>query len=255
MSRLLGLQKGCIYGPINSRRLGSSLGINLLPSENKVCPFNCIYCQYGFTPPKGFKAEPGAIEFPDIDKVISELKEALEEFPSVSYITFSGNGEPTLHPKFPKIVDAVNEIRDKMAPHAKTAILSNSAFVNNENIRHALDRLDRRFMKLDAGNELTFKRFNRPRIEIDFNDIISGFKKLNNVIIQSLFAGGERGNASPVQIKAWAEKIGEIRPLECHIYSIDRPVPEKNITLLSKHKLMHIKDSTESETGIPVKVY
>ena len=123
---LLQLQEGIIYGPINSRRLSSSLGLNILPTAYKACPFNCAYCQYGFTPSHGFITESDGRDLPTVEDIKVVLEDALEEYPSVAYITFSGNGEATVHPDFGAIVDAVEEIRDNFASQAKVAILSNS---------------------------------------------------------------------------------------------------------------------------------
>ena len=256
MSRnLLQLQKGIIYGPINSRRLGSSLGVNLLPADFKACPFNCAYCQYGYTPIKGFITESNDIDFPSVSQVIDALTDALDEYPCVNYITFSGNGEPTIHPHFPEVVHEIKRVKSKIAPRAHLAILSNSAMVSKDNIRRALAELDDRFMKLDAGNEETFKKYNRPHRSVTFDSIIDGLKKLDSIVIQTLFTSGEHGNSSEKQISDWIDKIAEIKPLECHIYSIDRPFPDGKLKIIDKDGLNRIKDRAETQINIPVKVY
>jgi len=252
---LLQLQNDIIYGPINSRRLGSSLGLNILPTSYKACPFNCAYCQYGFTPSHGFMTESDGRDMPTLSEVEKALWGALDEYPSVSYITFSGNGEPTLHPDFGNIVDAVKKIRDDAAPQAKVAILSNSALVYKLEVRDALSRLDVRFMKLDAGDEDTFRRFNRPHKSLDFNSIIDGLKMLENIYIQALFAGGEYGNFNDKAIDSWIEKIGEIKPIACHIYSLDRPTADGRLTLINRADLLKIKELTEKSVNIPVSVF
>ncbi len=255
MSRLLGLQKNIVYGPINSRRLGSSLGLNLLPVAYKMCPFNCAYCQYGYTSRKGYITESDGTDLPTVEEVGRALEEALNDYPSVSYITFSGNGEATLHPKFDEIVDIVKKIKDSLAPQARVAILSNSALVYKPEIRQALAKLDVRFMKLDAGDESTFKRFNRPHKNLSYRAIIDGLKKMKNIHIQALFAGGEWGNYNDRAIEAWVGTIGEIKPIECHIYSIDRPAAEGRLTLLTKVELDRIKKLTFERHSIKVKVF
>ena len=252
---ILQLQSGIIYGPVNSRRLGSSLGINLLPIRYKACPFNCAYCQYGFTGPNGYTADSDGHDMPTVNEVIGALEEALDEYPSVSYITFSGNGEPTLHPEFGAIVDKIMGVRNHLAPQARLAILSNSALVDREEVRVSLSRLDARFMKLDAGDEETFRRFNRAHQNIKYDDILSGLKKLKNITIQALFAGGECGNFSDRSIASWIEKIIEIRPNECHIYSIERPAANNRLTLIDESGLREIKERAESLSGIPVKIF
>lgn len=252
---LLELQEGIIYGPINSRRLGSSLGLNILPTQYKACPFNCAYCQYGFTRAPGFTTEPDNLHLPEVEEVAKALEDALDEYPTVSYITFSGNGESTLHPDFSRIIDAVREVKSRMAPDARLAILSNSALVFREHVRDALSKLDVRFMKLDVGDGRIFQRFNRPHKNIDFDDVVAGLKQIKGIIIQTLFAGGEHGNYDDSSIEKWIEKIGEINPIECHIYSIDRPSADNKLTLIDKEGLLKIKTRTEKVIKIPVKVF
>jgi wyosine [tRNA(Phe)-imidazoG37] synthetase (radical SAM superfamily) len=251
---LLGLQKGIIYGPINSRRLGASLGLNILPTQYKACPFNCVYCQYGYTRRAGHLVESDGRDMPLVNEVADALEEALEEYPAVSYITFSGNGEPTLHPDFAEIVDAVKEIRNRLAPHARVAVLSNSALVHRKKVRMALAKLDVRHMKLDAGDEETFKRFNRPRKEIKYEEIVASLMKMKDIHIQALFAGGQHGNCSDSHVERWIERIGEIKPVECHIYSIDRPIPDRKLVLIGREGLLKIKQRAE-DVGTPVKIY
>jgi len=183
------------------------------------------------------------------------LTEALDEYPCVNYITFSGNGEPTIHPAFPEIVNEIKMLKTKLAPHARLAILSNSAMVSKDHIRQALAKLDDRFMKLDTGNETTFKQYNRPHMSITFDSIIEGLKKIDSIVIQTLFTAGEHGNSSDKQISDWIDKITEIKPLECHIYSIDRPFPDGKLEIIDKAGLGRIKDRSEAITGITVKVY
>lgn len=138
----LSLQRGVIYGPVDSRRLGRSLGINLLPTGYKLCAFDCIYCQYGRTKVLTAKAEEHP--FPTVEVVLRKVEEALRQVPDLNYLTFSGNGEPTLHPYFVELVKDVIHLRDKLRPEVKSAILSNSALVGREEVREALVRLDLR---------------------------------------------------------------------------------------------------------------
>jgi len=252
---LLQLQEEIIYGPVDSRRLGASLGLNILPVQYKACPFNCAHCQYGFTPSNGYISKSDGRDLPSINEIKAALEDALEEYPSVSYITFSGNGEPTLHPDFSIIIDAVKEIRDKAAPSAKEAILSNSALVHRAETRDALMKLDVRFMKLDAGDEKTFRRFNRPHKDIKYEKIVDGLKQLEDIYIQTLFAGGEYGNCNDDAVEKWIEKIGEIKPLGCHIYSLDRPSADGRLTLVDHEALLKIKEHTEKNVNIPVSVF
>jgi len=252
MSGLLGLQNGIIYGPINSRRLGASLGINLLPTGYKACPFNCAYCQYGYTPAKGYKSTWNGDDMPSSAEVFGALEEALEEYPAVSYVTFSGNGEPTLHPQFGEIVEGVKKIKEKQAPQARLAILSNAALVGRAEIREALMRLDVRFMKLDAGDKIMFRRYNRPHKDIKYDMVIDGLKQLGNITIQALFAGGEHGNYNESHIDGWAKKIAEIGPDECHIYSLDRGTPDGKLTKIEKEGIESITVVSNKYSEIPI---
>ncbi len=252
---VLRLQSGIIYGPVNSRRLGSSLGINILPTTYKACPFNCIYCQYGYTKSNGYKTDIDIKELPSTGQVEKALKEALEEYPSISYITFSGNGDATLHPDFGNIVMSVKKIRDQWALKARLAILSNSALIFKNEIRNILTGFDDCFMKLDAGDEATFRRFNRPHNILSFEAIKNGLKAMDNVVIQALFAGGTHGNSGDSEIESWSKTIAEIKPSECHIYSLDRPSADKNHIKLSKDELTGIKLYTENKSGITVRVF
>ncbi|PKK84084.1 MAG: radical SAM protein [candidate division Zixibacteria bacterium HGW-Zixibacteria-1] len=255
MSRMLNLQKGIIYGPVNSRRLGSSLGINLLPTGFKACSFNCAYCQYGYTLASGYKSKWGGKDMPSVESVATTLIRALDEYPAVSYITFSGNGEPTLHPQFKAIVEEVRKVKEKYAPQARLAILSNSALVGRADIREALGRLDVRFMKLDAGNDEMFRKFNRPHKDVTFDEIIDGLKMLGDFSIQALFAGGEQGNYTENHIKEWARQIKLLRPGECHIYSLDRPTPDGRLTKIDKEGLLHLVSIARQFTDIPIKIF
>ncbi|UCD16476.1 MAG: radical SAM protein, partial [Candidatus Zixiibacteriota bacterium] len=234
---------------------GLSLGINILPAGYKACPFNCRYCQYGFTDKRGYLAESDGCGMPSIDRIADAVSRALTQFPSVSYITFSGNGEPTLHPEFGAIVREIKKLRDILLPHARVAILSNSALVHKECVRIALAELDDRFMKLDAGHEQTFRQYNRPHKDVTFDAVVDGLKKLDRIAIQALFTGGKSGNGSDEAIDFWIRAIGEIKPIACHIYSIDRFAPDKQLTLLDKDELIAIKSLAERRTGIPVGVF
>lgn len=251
----LKLKPGIIYGPVNSRRLGSSLGLNILPFRYKACSFNCLYCQYGFTGARGHTVWLEEREFPSESDVTHALEEALNEYPLVSYLTFSGNGEPTLNPRFSRIVDAVKKVRDRFNPEIKVAILSNSALIGNDEVREGLKKLDFRYMKLDVGDKALFQRFNRPHPEVDFETIIKGLQALGGITIQSLFAGGPNGNAGEKAVNAWISRIAEIKPQECHIYSLDRPAADRTLTPLSRDDLERIKYQAEKISGVTVKVF
>ena len=248
------LQRGIIYGPVRSRRLGRSLGINLLPTSYKICTFNCLYCQYGWTLIHGRILKDGD-QWPQVNEVYGALERSLKEIsPSPDYITFSGNGEPTIYPDFPVIVDGVIKLRNDLAPSAKVAVLSNSTMVMDENILTALSRLDVKIMKLDCGAVECFKSYNRPAKGVHFEEIVKGLAKLENVTIQSLFSGGPKGNFCPENIEVWIDNIQQISPSTVQLYTLDRGFPSNKIAMLNKNQLIELKERL-NEFGIDSEVY
>ena len=248
------LQRGIIYGPVRSRRLGRSLGINLLPTSYKICTFNCLYCQYGWTRIHG-RILRDRDAWPKVNEVYNALERSLKEIsPSPDYITFSGNGEPTIYPDFPVIVDGVIKLRNDLAPSAKVAVLSNSTMVMDENILTALSRLDVKIMKLDCGAVECFKSYNRPAKGVHFEEIVKGLAKLENVTIQSLFSGGPKGNFCPENIEVWIDNIQQISPSTVQLYTLDRGFPSNKIAMLNKNQLIELKERL-NEFGIDSEVY
>lgn len=253
---VLELQEGIIYGPIKSRRLGPSLGINLSPTKFKLCSFNCIYCHYGWTKVHTLKVEDYLNVLPSIKEVEKALEEWLKkDHQKIDYITFSGNGEPTLHPKFSEIVDSVKKIRDKYASHAKVAILSNSSILNMPNVGEGLKKLNLRIMKLDCGTEKCFKQINRSCEKAEFKDIVENLKNLDDFILQAIFLDGEVNNISDKEIESWIEKISHIKPKEVQIYTCDRPQAKKGLIKVKKEKLNQIAKRAQEITGIVVRVF
>lgn len=242
---LLPLQKGIIYGPVRSRRLGWSLGINLLSTQKKICTFNCVYCQYGWTAVHGKKITE-TFQWPSVAEVLAALEEALRNInSSPAYITFSGNGEPTGHPNFDEIGEAVIRLRNRFSPHSKTAILSNSSLVTDSRIRDAIAKLDVRIMKLDCGNEEIFQKYNFPCCGIDLKDIINALQSMQDITIQALFTGGVAGNYDSAHLDEWIEKIKQISPIHVQLYTLDRDYPSNNIHALEKDDLHLIQKRLE----------
>jgi wyosine [tRNA(Phe)-imidazoG37] synthetase (radical SAM superfamily) len=251
---LLALQPGIIYGPVRSRRLGRSLGVNVLPAQRKVCSFDCLYCQYGRAAPKN-TAEARENEFPGVKEILDALEQALKKLPvPPAYITFSGNGEATLHPGFRELVQGVRQLRDSLASEAKTAILSNSTTVNDPDIREALAMLDLRIMKLDAGTEKMFAHYNRPGKGITLEQTAAGLAALGDVTIQSLFTGGPDGNFNPHLLSAWVKQVRRIAPIFVQVYSLDRNSPTRSLVPLDKDDLLHIQ-SLLHRVDIPTQIY
>lgn len=251
---LLEPKRDIIYGPVRSRRLGRSLGINILPPKKKVCPFNCVYCQYGWTAWHSATIPP-AMYFPDRGKVRLALEMALagmKEPPA--YITFSGNGEPTMHPEFDGMVEDAAVIRDRLAPSAKTAILSNSALVSGKSIRKSLAKLDMRIMKLDCGSPRTFERYNQPCAGVELERITRGLAKLDDVIIQALFASGKTGNIEINNIDEWIGRLERINPRAVQLYTLDRDYPDKKLEAATEEDLLWIEERLK-KAGFPAEIF
>jgi wyosine [tRNA(Phe)-imidazoG37] synthetase (radical SAM superfamily) len=244
---LLTPKPGIIYGPVNSRRLGRSLGINVLPPSHKPCTFDCAYCHFGWTP-----REP-APPFPAVDHVLREVEIALlRENPA--FLTFSGNGEPTTHPHFGDIVDGVLGLRDLYLPAARVAVLSNSTRVGDAGVRVALAKLDVRIMKLDAGTEAVFQSFNRPLDPISLADVVAGLLQIPALTLQTLFAAGSAGNAHPAHVAAWADQVVALAPLAVQIYTLDRDWPSRDLQPVDRATLDHIAAALHAR-GCPATVF
>jgi Fe-S oxidoreductases len=242
-----------IFGPVKSRRLGVSLGINLLPTRKKICNFNCIYCECGWTQDinKALSRLPDRKEvFKALDRKLSELKKK-GQAPDV--ITYAGNGEPTLHPEFPGIIDDSIFLRDKYFQKTKIAVLSNSTTISDPLIKEALLKVDMNILKLDSAFDSTIEKHNQPRIKIKAEDIIDNLISFNGkVIIQTLFLRGtyngkEIDNTTPEEINAWLKAIGRIKPSEVMIYTISRDIPDgASLTKVSVPELKGIAEKVES---------
>jgi wyosine [tRNA(Phe)-imidazoG37] synthetase (radical SAM superfamily) len=256
MVRTLGLQKGIIYGPVNSRRLGRSLGLNIMPTASKLCPFNCIYCHYGWTDYVEPDASGHLGDLPSAVDVEVALEKALAGIdPPPAFITFSGNGESTVHPEFGAIVDRVTAVRDRSGIDARVAILSNSCMVTREKTRNALGRLDVRIMKLDAGTQEVFELVNRPAAGITLDGIVEGLKALDDVTLQSMFVQGEVTNATDDHIDAWFEKVAEIKPVFVQVYSLENAPAMSSLEGVPREKLEAIVERLRTILGVDAAAY
>ena len=249
----LKLQTEIIYGPVSSRRLGCSLGINLLPTGYKLCSFDCVYCHYGRTQVK--IGQPSEDHFLRVEKILTAVERALALHPSIDYLTFSGNGEPTLHPRFLAIVEGVGRLRDQLCPDAKLALLSNSTTAHLPHIREALALIDVPIMKLDAGDEGTIKRINRPVLGFKFTAIIDALSNIPGITIQSMLFAGQLSNVTEQALQAWMNALAKIRPAQIQIYSTDRPVPQVGLERIPPEGLQTIANQVETTTRIPATAY
>jgi wyosine [tRNA(Phe)-imidazoG37] synthetase (radical SAM superfamily) len=219
-----------VFGPVKSRRLGTSLGINLLPVSRKICNFNCVYCECGWTDySNNIGRLPSRQEvFEALEKKLSEMKDAAE-LPDA--ITYAGNGEPTLHPEFPGIIDDSILLRNKYSPEAEIVVLSNSTTISKLSVREALLKIDKNILKLDSAFESTIFRHNQPKTQINIPELIDNLSSFNGkVIIQTLFLRGIHegisiDNTTEQEIKEWLKAVEKIRPSEVMIYTISRDTP------------------------------
>lgn len=233
-----------IYGPVHSRRLGLSLGINLMPADGKICTFDCLYCECGFNADRRTRSH-----YPTREIVVEALEKQLikmhndNEHPDV--LTFAGNGEPTGNPHFPEIIDDTVRLRDKWCPDAKISVLSNSTFIHREKVRLALMKVDNNILKLDTVNADYIKKVDRPtQPTYDVNDTIEDLKWFNgHVIIQTMFMKGDgTDNTGDEYVMPWLDAVKSIKPQEVMVYTIDRETPDRMLQKASHEELDRIKD-------------
>ena len=244
-----------IFGPIHSRRLGVSLGINLLPEDGKVCSFDCIYCECGFNAERRTKKL-----LPTREEVRTALEEKLKDMQAngsaPDVLTFAGNGEPTAHPYFPEIIEDTLALRDKYFPKAKVSVLSNSTFIDRPAVFEALNKIDNNILKLDTVDEEYIHLLDRPNGKYSVKKIIEKMKEFKgNCNVQTMFLkGGYQGkdmdNTSDKYVLPWIEAVKEIAPRQVMIYTIDRETPDHDLQKATHEELDRIVALLEKE-GIP----
>lgn len=235
------LHSTTVYGPLKTRRLGNSLGINLLPIGRKVCNFECIYCECGWTDKSVKDRIPTHEEF--VREFEDKLRELHQAGEVIDHITFAGNGEPTLHPQFEEIIDSTIGFRNRYYPPAKIAVLSNATRIHNPTVLYAMKRIDDPILKLDAGTERMFQLIDIPDKGITLDQVTADLQKFNgNVIIQTLFLRGVFNNeiidnTSEHELNAWIQRLLSIMPRKVMIYSIDRETPAEQLEKITKSEL------------------
>lgn len=248
-----------VFGPVKSRRLGVSLGINLLPTDGKLCSFDCIYCECGFN-----AQGAGKSKIPTRKEVYCALESKLKKMQSENaipdVITFAGNGEPTLHPQFAGIIDDTIELRNRYFPTAKISVLSNASRIDRKDVFDALNRADHNILKLDSVDKEFIFQVNQPQSNaFNIKKLIEGLKRFNgNLIIQTMFIHGECGgkiidNTTPEQLEAWLEAVCEINPESVMIYTIERDTPTEGLRKVTPDILNQIADKVR-EAGFEVSV-
>ena len=244
-----------IFGPVRSRRLGISLGINLMPADGKVCTFDCIYCECGFNADRRPRQKrPSRQEV--AEALEAQLKKMHDEGVHPDVLTFAGNGEPTSHPDFADIIDDTIALRDSYCPEAKVSVLSNSTFILRPDIHGALMRVDNNILKLDTVDPLYINKVDKPTGHYDVNRIIDAMKRFEgHVIIQTMFMKGNyRGesvdNTTDDYVSPWLEAVKSIQPMEVMVYTIDRETPAEDLQKATHDELNSIRDRVIA-AGIP----
>lgn len=249
-----------VFGPVKSRRLGSSLGINLMPVNKKVCNFNCIYCECGLSHSESIEGN----KIPDKKSVIIELEtkiiELIKNNIKIDTITFAGNGEPTLHPDFPEILMETILIKEKYLPESQVAVLTNGTMLDNDNIVEALKKISLNIIKLDSADINTINTLNRPFKSFSLENLINNLKKFNGqLIIQSLFVRGfvngqKIDNTTNYEIVKLINVMKDIKPKYVMVYSISRHTPIETLEKISHIELNEIAKKF-IESGINTKIY
>lgn len=250
-----------VFGPVNSRRLGISLGINLLPVSKKVCSFNCIYCECGWTKTGDHELKTIAPK----EEVLREVEKALLYYKNsgepLQTLTFGGNGEPTLHPDFHELVTRVSALRNAIRPDVKLSVLSNASTLDRPLVLKALMLTDNPILKLDAGTEETFRHINKPRPGLTLELIVSQLASsgISHMIIQTMFLKGEANgvtvdNTTDTEVNLWLAHLQRIRPQSVMLYSIARETPEQNLIKIDKTFLDGIANKVKA-LNIPCETY
>ena len=245
------LYDNIIFGPVRSRRLGISLGVNLLPIESKLCSFDCIYCECGWN-----ADHPGKRRFNAREDVYAMLDATLAKMvadgtpPDV--ITFAGNGEPTMHPDFESIIGDTIALRDKHCPAAKVSVLSNATQIHREDVCRALRRVDNNILKLDSAFDATVQLMNKPQGNYTVARTVELLKAFEGeLIVQTMFLRGEYlgqrvDNTTEEEVAAWLKLVAEIKPKQVMVYSLDRDTPCQTLEKVERDELRAIAERVEA---------
>lgn len=251
-----------VYGPVDSRRYGRSLGVNPLPADVKYCNFDCGYCQLGWTDPERMRTVP----FPTPEEVGRALAGALEAMrargETLDHVCIAGNGEPTLHPRFDEVVERVLEARDAHFPGVRVSVLTNATTAHAPRVRAALLRIDEAVLKIDGGTPGTIARVDLPlggarggESPLDLDRIVEAVGEIPNATVQTMFVRGPVDNTTEAEIAAWIQLLRRCRPASVQIYSLDREAADPRLRPVPLAELEAIADRARRETGLDVQAY
>ncbi|MBO4656745.1 MAG: radical SAM protein [Bacteroidales bacterium] len=250
-----------VFGPIHSRRVGTSLGINLLPVNGKLCSFDCIYCECGALSSGAPKKDRKMPSFEQVsDAMSSRFKELYDEGVKVDSISFTGNGEPTLHRSFPAIVDKTVELRDKYFPEAVISVFSNATTLERKGVFEALMKVDNRIMKVDCSDEQLLNVINRPSGTFRLERVLKNLERFNgDFILQTMFFKGrvdgcEFDLTSPALVAGWSDIVRRLRPARIMAYSLDRDTPVAGLMKIPAEKLEEVTAPLRAE-GFDIEIF
>lgn len=232
------MREELVFGPIHSRRLGSSLGINLLPTKGKLCNFDCVYCECGWNKDgRGDRRLPTAAELRST--LEEKLKECRDAGTPIDSITFSGDGEPTLNPDFPEIIDITISLRDKYFPQAKVSVLSNATRIFREDVFEALRKVDNPILKIDAPTDALAARINQPQGEYHVEDVVADLMRFEgNFVLQTMFLRSPSfDSSSPEVLDGWMNIVRKLKPREVMVYTLDREAPAERLEKFSVEEM------------------
>jgi wyosine [tRNA(Phe)-imidazoG37] synthetase (radical SAM superfamily) len=242
-----------IYGPVQSLRYGSSLGVNLL-GASKVCSYNCVYCHLGPTTLTMNKVRKDYV-FPQLEEIKASFREYVKRTVPTDHIVISGNGEPTLHPQFAEAVQLILDLRTEHMPGTKVICLSNGAHLDSKKVVAGMNLLDERVIKVDAGNDNLMQKINDPLVRINMAKFLSGVRKLTDCTVQSLFVEGELNNCSAEVLDEWMEVVGMIKPKNVQLCTVTRAGFMPGIRAVEDDVLYGIAFKLKKRTGLESQVF
>lgn len=248
------MREELVFGPIRSRRLGSSLGINVLPEKGKLCNFDCIYCECGWN-----RDGMGDRKLPTAQMLREALGAKLKECAAggigIDSITFSGDGEPTLNPEFPQMVDVTLELRDRFFPECRVAVLSNATMVWKDEVFQALSRVERPIMKIDAPTTALARLINKPWPGYSVEKVVESLKRFNGrFVLQTMFLkSGDFDSSAPEVLGGWMDIVRMLRPRKIMVYTIDRETPQKGLVKFTAEEMASLV-SPLAEEGFDIMI-
>ncbi|MCA9445740.1 MAG: radical SAM protein [Candidatus Omnitrophica bacterium] len=253
--KVSGLLQSAVFGPVDSRRFGRSLGVNPLPAGMKICSFDCPYCECGPT----VHSATGSIVWPTVESILERVLDVVEvEFNAgraIDTLTLAGNGEPTRHPNFRDLVQGLSVLRRVFTPIPKLVVLTNGVWLGRGSVRAGLEMADEASFKLDAGTPETHHQINQPAPDFDYDGMVSLLASFPQPVIQAMFVRGRIDNTRREEVDAWLERIRAITPKRVDLYSLDRTTPDPSLLRVPPTILQEIANRVEEETGTEARVY